>query len=241
MDRERRFEVDEITARDTWRIFRIMSELVEGFDELSRIAPAVSIFGSKRSMPGDTDYELTEKIAGMLAERGFAVITGGGPGIMEAGNKGAFLAGGTSVGLNIHVPGEQKANDYQTVSLDFKYFFVRKLMFVKYAVAFVIMPGGFGSFDELFEAATLIQTRRIKRFPLYLVGSEFWNPLLDWLKGEVLKRGYVTHSDLELLTVIDDPEELVESIAWCQSEKCYEMEMGIRAWPKKQEDLAEGT
>lgn len=238
---ERRFEFDEITAKDTWRIFRIMSELVEGFDELSKIPPAVSIFGSKRSLPGDPEYVLTETIASKLAERGFAVITGGGPGLMEAGNKGAFLAGGTSVGLNIQVPGEQKHNDFQNVSVDFKYFFVRKLMFVKYAVAFVMMPGGFGSMDELFEAATLIQTRRIKRFPLYLVGSSFWSPLLDWLKGEVLKRGFVTHDDLELLTLIDDPDELVESIAWCQDEKCYEKDLGIRAWPRKAEDMAEGA
>ncbi|HEY9784473.1 MAG TPA: TIGR00730 family Rossman fold protein [Candidatus Obscuribacterales bacterium] len=234
---ERRFDVDEITARDTWRIFRIMSELVEGFDELSKIPPAVSIFGSKRCEAGDREYVLTETIARKLAERGFAIITGGGPGIMEAGNKGAFSAGGTSVGLNINVPGEQKSNEFQTVSLDFRYFFVRKLMFVKYAIAFVMMPGGFGSLDELFEAATLIQTRRIKRFPLYLVGSDFWKPLLGWLGGEVLKRGFVTADELDLLTVVDDPDELVESIAWCQSEKCYEMDLGIKARRVQQEEL----
>lgn len=229
---ETRFVVDEITARDTWRIFRIMSELVEGFDDLSRIGPAVSIFGTKRCQPSDPEYILTETIAKKLAERGFAVITGGGPGVMEAGNKGAFSAGGTSVGLNIHIPGEAKPNPYQTLSVDFRYFFVRKLMFVKYAIAFVILPGGFGSLDELFEAATLIQTRKIKRFPLYLVGSKFWNPMLDWLRSEVMARGFITQDELNLLSVIDDPDELVEAIAWCSDEKCYEMEKGILARPQ---------
>lgn len=226
-----RYDVDEMTSRDMWRIFRIMSELVEGFDEMSKIPPAVSIFGSKNSKPGDKEYELCKTIAAKLAERGFAVITGGGPGIMEAGNKGAFEAGGVSVGLGIDIPGEGKDNRFQTVPLNFHYFFVRKLMFVKYAVAFVMMPGGLGSLDELFEAATLMQTGKIKRFPLYLVGRDFWSPLMDWLGGQVLQKGFVRQQDLDLMTIIDDPDELVDAISWCQTEKCYDMELGIRARP----------
>jgi len=231
---ETQFVLEEMTARDTWRIFRIMSELVEGFDELSRIGPAVSMFGSARCRPGDPEYILAETIGRKLAERGFAVITGGGPGIMEAGNRGAISAGGSSIGLNIHLPREQNHNQFQTVSVDFRYFFVRKLMFVKYAVAFIIMPGGFGSLDELFEALTLIQTRRIKHFPLFLVDSTFWQPLLDWLKKDVVKRGFLTEAELDLITVVDDPDELVEQIVWCDQEKCYLSETGLSGYPKKE-------
>lgn len=223
MVNESQYVIDEITAKDTWRIFRIMSELVEGFDTMSRVGPAVSIFGSKRSKPGEAEYQLAETIAYKLAERGFAVITGGGPGVMEAGNKGAKDAGGTSIGLNIRLPEEQGGNHFQTVSLDFRYFFIRKLMFVKYAMAFVILPGGFGSLDELFEALTLMQTNKIKSFPLFLVGSKFWGPLVDWLKNTVVERGLLSENELQLFTVIDDPDELVEQIAWCEQEKCYEM------------------
>jgi uncharacterized protein (TIGR00730 family) len=220
---ETQYVIDEITAKDTWRIFRIMSELVEGFDTMSRVGPAVSIFGSKRIKEGDPDYALAETIAFKLAERGFAVITGGGPGVMEAGNKGAKAAGGTSIGLNIRLPEETGPNHYQTVSLDFRYFFLRKLMFVKYAMAFVILPGGFGSLDELFEALTLMQTNKIKRFPLFLVDTKFWGPLVDWLNTTLVERGLITNKELELFTLIDDPDELVEHIAWCEQEKCYEM------------------
>lgn len=226
---ESQYVIDEITAKDTWRIFRIMSELVEGFDTMGRIGPAVSMFGSKRCQPGEQEYILAETIARKLAERGFTVITGGGPGVMEAGNKGAKEAGGTSVGVNIRLPFEQGPNAYQTVSLDFRYFFIRKLMFVKYAVGFVILPGGFGSLDELFEALTLIQTERIKAFPVFLVGSKFWNPLVDWMKNTVVARGLLSEADLGLFTVIDDPDELVDQIAWCQQEKCYEIPGGIKA------------
>lgn len=226
---ESQYVIDEITAKDTWRIFRIMSELVEGFDTLSKIGPSVSIFGSKRCKPGDAEYVMAETIARKLAERGFGVITGGGPGVMEAGNKGARAAGGTSIGLNIKVPGEQGPNQHQTIALDFRYFFVRKLMFIKYAMAFVILPGGYGSLDELFEALTLIQTEKIKRFPVYLVGSDFWNPLVDWLRNTVIKRGLLTEAELELFTVLDDPDELAEQIAWCEKEKCYDMPHGIRS------------
>lgn len=221
--------IDEITAKDTWRIFRIMSELVEGFDSLQSIGPAVSIFGSKRCLPGDAEYQMAETIAYKLAECGFAVMTGGGPGIMEAGNRGAKAAGGVSVGLNIKLPQETGGNPHQTLSLDFRYFFIRKLMFVKYAMAFVIMPGGFGTIDELFEALNLMQTDKIKRFPLYLVGSDFWNPLLDWLKDTVIKRGLLYESELDLVTVLDDPDELVRQITWCEKEKCYLSPQGIRA------------
>jgi len=229
---ESQFVIDEITARDTWRIFRIMSELVEGFDSLSKIGPAVSIFGSKRVKPGDSEYELARSLAFKLAECGFTVMTGGGPGIMEAGNLGAKEAGGTSVGLNIKLPFETAGNPYQTLSLDFRYFFIRKLMFVKYAVAFVILPGGFGSLDELFEALNLIQTNKIKKFPLYLVGSSFWNPLVDWLRDTVVARGLLLQSELDLVTVLDDPDELVRQITWCEKEKCYLSPEGIRALSK---------
>lgn len=219
---ERQYIVDEMTARDTWQIFRVMSEMVEAFDTLSKIGPAVSMFGSARCRPGDAEYVLAERIAYALAERGFSVITGGGPGVMEAGNKGAKAAGGTSVGLNIRLPMEQDANDFQTISLDFRYFFLRKVMFVKYAMAFVILPGGFGSFDELFEALTLMQTKRIKRFPLYLVGSEFWQPMVDWLRASVMRRGLISAQDMDLFKLVDDPERLVDYIAWCEKEKCYD-------------------
>lgn len=229
---ESQYVIDEITAKDTWRIFRIMSELVEGFDSLSRVGPAVSIFGSKRCLPDDPEYKLAESLAFKLAEAGFAVITGGGPGIMEAGNKGAKAAGGKSVGLNIKLPFEQGPNFHQTVSVDFRYFFLRKLMFVKYAMAFIILPGGFGTIDELFEALNLMQTSKIKRFPLYLVGSEFWGGLVDWLKETVVKRGLLYEEELALVTVIDDPDELVRQISWCEKEKCYLSPEGIRAFYK---------
>ena len=229
---ETQFVIDEITAKDTWRIFRIMSELVEGFDSLSRVGPAVSIFGSKRCQPGDPEYQLAQKLAYDLAKCGFAIITGGGPGIMEAGNKGAKEAGGISVGLNIKLPFEQGGNHFQTLGVDFRYFFLRKLMFIKYAMAFIIMPGGFGTIDELFEALNLMQTQKIKKFPLYLVGSEFWGGLIDWLKDTVIKRGLLYEEELSLITIIDDPEELVRQICWCEKEKCYLTPEGIRSFYK---------
>jgi uncharacterized protein (TIGR00730 family) len=171
-----------------------------------------------------------------LADRGFAVITGGGPGVMEAGNKGALAAGGTSVGLNIKLPREQGGNQYQTKSLDFRYFFLRKLMFVKYAVAFVILPGGYGSLDELFETITLIQTKKIKRFPMFLVDSKFWSPMIDWLKTEVVQRGYLSADELDLLTIVDDPDELVEQIVWCENEKCYLSPQGLSGRVRKADE-----
>jgi len=222
------YVLDDMGAKDTWRVFRMMAELVEGFDDLSQIGPAVSIFGTARCKPHDPVYILGETIGRKLAEKGFAVITGGGPGAMEAGNKGALAAGGTSVGLNITLSREMGPNPYQTKSLDFRYFFLRKLMFVKYAVAFVILPGGFGSLDELFETVTLIQTKKIKRFPIILVDSKFWNPMLDWLRAEVITRGFLSEDELDLLTVIDDPDELVDQIVWCNNEKCYLTAEGLR-------------
>jgi hypothetical protein len=228
-----RYVIDEMSVKDTWRVFRMMAELVEGFDELSKIGPAVSIFGTARATPSDPVYILAETIAKKLAQKGFAVITGGGPGVMEAGNKGALAAGGTSVGLNIILPNEQGPNPFQTKSLDFRYFFLRKLMFVKYAVAFVILPGGFGSLDELFEATTLIQTKKIQRFPLFLVDSKFWTPMIDWLRTEVVSRGYLSVEELDLLTIIDDPDELVDQIAWCENEKCYLSPEGLMGRAKR--------
>lgn len=227
---ESQFVIDEITAKDTWRIFRIMAELVEGFDTMSTVGPAVSIFGSARCQPDDPDYKMAEEIAFRLAERGFTIITGGGPGMMEAGNKGAKRAGGTSVGLNIRLPFEKDANPYQTVSLDFRYFFVRKLMFIKYAMSFIMMPGGFGTLDEFTEALTLIQTLKIKRFPVYLVNSKFWGPLVDWMKGTLLERGLVSEKDLRLFTVVDDVDRLVEHISWCEKEKCYDFAEDDPRW-----------
>lgn len=219
---ESRFVVDEITSKDTWQIFRVMSELVEGFDAMSKVGPAVSLFGSARSLPDSAEYKLAESIAYKLAQRGFAVITGGGPGVMEAGNKGAKEAGGVSIGLNIRLPNEDKPNKYQNIELDFRYFFIRKVMFVKYAMAFVMLPGGFGTLDELTEAITLIQTKKIKRFPVYLVGSKYWQPLIEWMKETMLPQGFISEEDLSLLAVYDDPDELVEHIAWCEAEKCYD-------------------
>ena len=169
-------------AEETWRIFRIMSEFVEGFEVMSRVPPSVSIFGSARATTSDPYYPQAEKLSRILVDRGFGVITGGGPGIMEAANKGAAEAGGSSVGLNIYLPGEQQSNPYQNVSLDFRYFFCRKVMFVKYAIAFVCFPGGFGTMDEFFESMTLIQTEKTERFPVVLICSKFWTPLVDWIR-----------------------------------------------------------
>ena len=192
-------------AEETWRIFKIMSEFVEGFEVMSRIHPAVSVFGSSRARPDDPRYAMAERLGAELARRGFAVITGGGPGIMEAANKGAAEAGGESVGLNIFLPQEQLANAYQTTSLDFRYFFCRKVMFVKYAVAFVCFPGGFGTLDEFFESMTLIQTHKIEPFPVVLIGSEFWSPLLEWMREHHLgAHPYISESDLDLCEITDD-------------------------------------
>jgi len=192
-------------GEETWRVFRIMSEFVEGFEHLRTLGPAVSVFGSARTQPTDTFYRMAEQFGAEMARRNYAVITGGGPGIMEAANKGAFQAGGKSVGLNIYLPHEQKANSHQTLSLDFRYFFCRKVMFMKYALGLVCFPGGFGTMDEFFEWMTLTQTEKIERQPVVLFGSEYWNPLVDWMRRSLLERyGYISPGDLQLFTVTDD-------------------------------------
>ncbi|MDC6386343.1 TIGR00730 family Rossman fold protein [Flagellimonas taeanensis] len=205
---------NEIKTNDSWAIFKIMGEFVNGFEKMSVIGPCVSIFGSARVREGNHYYDLAVKIAQRIAEAGYGVITGGGPGIMEAGNKGANLAGGTSVGLNIDLPFEQHDNPFidEDKSLDFDYFFVRKVMFVKYSQGFVVMPGGFGTLDELFEAITLIQTHKIHTFPIILVGTDFWKGLLDWIKNTMLKAGNISPRDLDLIQLVDTEDEVVEII-----------------------------
>ena len=202
---------------ESWRVFKIMAEFVEGFETLAAIPPAVSIFGSARSQPDDPDYKAAEETAALLVAEGFAVITGGGPGVMEAANKGAFEAGGLSVGCNIELPFEQRPNAYQTKSLTFKYFFVRKMMFVKYSLGFIIFPGGFGTFDELFEALTLIQTKKIRNFPIILFGSTYWNGLLKWLHDVVMAEGKISDIDFRMIQIADSPTEVVEIVVRSQS------------------------
>ena len=202
----------EFTHTDTWRVFRIMGEFVEGFDELATLTRGVSIFGSARTRTDDPDYQAAKETAALLAHAGFAVITGGGPGIMEAANQGAFEAGGLSIGCNIELPFEQNSNPYLTKGLKFKYFFVRKMMFVKYSLGFIIFPGGFGTLDEFFEALTLIQTRKIRNFPVVLFGSAYWEGLLSWIRDYARKEGKVTEQDLKLLHLTDSPAEVVRII-----------------------------
>ena len=200
-------------AEETWRIFKIISEFVEGVEEMSRVGPAVSIFGSARTPPDDPYYQQATRIAAKLSQRGFAVITGGGPGIMEAANKGAFEVDGTSVGLNIALPDEQMPNPYQNVALDFHYFFARKVMFVKYASAFVCFPGGFGTMDEFFESMTLIQTGKSEPMKVILIGKSFWQPLVDWIRNTMLgERKAISPGDLDLFSITDDIDEAVEQI-----------------------------
>ena len=205
---------NEIKTNDSWAIFKIMGEFVNGFERMSKIGPCVSIFGSARTKEEDPYYKLAISISKSISEAGYGIITGGGPGIMEAGNKGASLAGGTSVGLNIDLPFEQHDNPYidNDKSLDFDYFFVRKVMFVKYSQGFVVMPGGFGTLDELFEAITLIQTHKIGKFPIILVGSDFWTGLMDWVKTTMLKMGNISPEDLNLIQIVDTEKEVVEII-----------------------------
>jgi uncharacterized protein (TIGR00730 family) len=209
---------DEFTHTDTWRVFRIMGEFVTGFDELATLNRGVSIFGSARTRTDDPDYAAARETASLLARAGFAVITGGGPGIMEAANRGAFEAGGLSIGCNIELPFEQNSNPYLTRGLKFKYFFVRKMMFVKYSLGFIIFPGGFGTLDELFEALTLIQTRKIRNFPVVLYGSAYWKGLLDWIRDYSRQTGKVTEHDLRLLIVTDSPAEVVRIIEESQND-----------------------
>jgi uncharacterized protein (TIGR00730 family) len=212
----------DFTSSDPWRVFRIMGEFVEGFDALAKVGSAVTIFGSARVPPEHPQYQVARETARLLGEAGFSIITGGGPGVMEAANRGARDAGALSIGCNIELPFEQHINEYVDVAINFRYFFVRKTMFVKYAEAFVIFPGGFGTLDELFEALTLIQTGKVRDFPLILFGSDYWQGLLDWIRDPLLAEGKVSPNDLELMVVTDDPREVLRVIVDCHERLCSE-------------------
>ena len=209
---EKQYLVNDLNIGEAWRLFKIMGEFVEGVDALHEIGPAVSFFGSARIKPADPIYKKAEKLARLFVKHNFAVITGGGGGVMEAANKGAAEAGGTSVGLNIILPHEQMPNPFANIKIGFKYFFIRKVMFVKYATAYIILPGGFGTLDELFEAVTLIQTHRIQPFPLILVGSDYWAGLIGWIKEKLLAEKRISPQDLEILQIMDDPEKIVKAV-----------------------------
>jgi uncharacterized protein (TIGR00730 family) len=202
----------DFTQEDPWRIFRIMAEFVDSFEAMSKIGPAVTVFGSARTRPNDRLYKRAERLGRLLAEQGYAVITGGGPGIMEAVNKGANEAGGISVGLNIRLPAEQKPNRYVNRLIEFRYFFTRKVCFVKYASAFVLFPGGFGTLDEFYESITLVQTERIDRFPIVMVGCDYWRGLIDWMRDAMEKPKRISHGDLDLFHCVDDVEEVVRLV-----------------------------
>lgn len=210
--RSKQFLIDDLSMQESWRLFKIMSEIVEGFENLSEIGPAVSMFGSARVKPEEPLYQETVNMAAKLSDAGYSVITGGGPGLMEAGNKGAFEAGGESIGLHIHLPMEQHNNPFLHIRSDFRYFFIRKLMFIKYAMAYVALPGGYGTLDELSEALVLIQTHRIKPFPIVLFGTEFWGGLVDWFKDQLVANNYCSEEDLNLFIMTDDPDEVVAHI-----------------------------
>ncbi len=223
------YEINELVKEDSWRMFRIMGELVEGFDTLAGIEPAVTIYGSSRLKAGDKLYAQTEEIAKRLGELGFSIVTGGGPGAMEAANKGALEAGVTSVGLNIELPVEQPCNIYSNKTLTFHHFFARKVMLVKYATAFVIMPGGLGTLDELTEVLTLMQTHKIKPFPVIVFNSQYWKGFLDWLESTVLAKGCVSQEDLDLLIVCDQTDEVIEAVQKWHTKREV---VGKRALPK---------
>jgi uncharacterized protein (TIGR00730 family) len=241
----------EIDGKDSWRIFRIMSEFVEGFEVMAKLGPAVSVFGSARTAPNDPYYIAAEKTSRLLAQNGFATITGGGPGIMEAGNKGAFEAGGESVGLNISLPLEQESNKYQSISLDFHYFYARKVMFTKYADAFICFPGGFGTLDEFSEVLTLIQTTKIEPFPVILYGTPFWTGLIDWMKQHLMPE-FINPEDVDIFKLVDTPEAAVNLVVegtrthWWKPRDLEPREPGPTKVPTplsgyKTEDTGEGT
>lgn len=212
MHPSKQYVIDSLSIHESWRLFKIMSEIVDSFESLSDIGPAVSVFGSARVLPGSPLYQQTENLSRQLCEAGFSVITGGGPGLMEAANKGCFDAGGESIGLHIHLPLEQKSNPYLKIRCDFRYFFIRKLVFVKYALAYVALPGGYGTLDELSEALVLIQTKRIKPFPIVLLGKEYWAGLVEWFQKQMVTNGFCKEEDLDLFMVTDSPEEAVSHI-----------------------------
>ena len=209
---EKQFLIDDLKLGESWRMFKIMGEFVEGVEGLHDLGPAVSIFGSARTQPEDPQYQKAQEIAARFVKEGFGVITGGGGGIMEAANKGAAEAGGTSVGLNIRLPFEQRPNPYANVQLEFNYFFIRKVMFIKYAAAYVVMPGGFGTLDELFEVMTLVQTQRIRPFPIILAGVDYWGGLLAWIKAQLLTQRLISPEDMDIVQLLDTPEEIVETV-----------------------------
>ena len=209
---EKQYIVDDLTLNESWRMFQIMAEFVRGFEVMPDAYPAVSIFGSSRTKPKSATYKDTVKVSRLLVENGFNIISGGGPGVMEAANQGAAEAKGKSVGLHIELPNEQAPNEYANIRLNFKYFFIRKVMFVKYSVAYIIMPGGFGTLDELFEALTLIQTKRIRYFPVILIDSKFWAGLLDWAKKTLVKEQTISESDFDIFNIVDTPEEALAII-----------------------------
>ncbi|MEA3222731.1 MAG: TIGR00730 family Rossman fold protein [Thermodesulfobacteriota bacterium] len=207
-----RYVIDSINPNEAWRVFRIMAEFVDGVETLSKLSPAVTIFGSARAKQGDKYYNQAQELATELVKEGFALITGGGPGIMEAANRGAIAAGGKSVGLNIELPLEQQPNLYTNIHINFRYFFIRKVMFIRYAIGYVIFPGGFGTLDELFEALTLIQTDKIRPFPVIMIGRDYWAGLLDWIDGSMLKEDKITQEDRSIIKTADSIEEVVEII-----------------------------
>lgn len=209
---EKQFLIDDLKLGESWRLFKIMGEFVEGVEGLHDLGPAVSIFGSARTLSDDPQYKKAEILSALFVKNGFGVITGGGGGIMEAANKGAAEAGGTSVGLNIRLPFEQKPNPFATLQMEFNYFFIRKVMFIKYAAAYVVMPGGFGTLDELFEVMTLVQTQRIRPFPIILVGTQYWRSLLDWIQKQLLAQRLISPKDMDIIQVMDDPEEIVSTV-----------------------------
>lgn len=212
------FGLNEIKVGDTWRMFRIMSEFVDGFTEMAGVGTAVTVFGSARARDTDNRYQAARRLGKIMAEKNIAVITGGGPGIMEAANRGSYETGGRSIGLNIKLPLEQEHNPYLTKTVTFRYFFVRKVMLVKYSSAFIIFPGGFGTMDECFEALTLIQTMKIKPFPVIMVDKKYWSGLYDWVKNSAMKEGMISPADLELITFMDDPMEIADKVLDCVKE-----------------------